>query len=71
MPKVNAKRQITLPKADCIELSIRPGDEVEIFRYENQLNVIKREPGIAAGVLKGTKVNKRVTEAQSLADNFD
>ena len=46
MPRVSAKRQITLPVADCEELGIQPGDEVEIFRHGNQFNIIKKEVGV-------------------------
>ncbi len=71
MPKVSSKRQITLPVTDCGELDIKPGDEVEIFRYGNQFNIIKREEGAVAGILKGVKVNKQVSEHDSLIGNFD
>jgi len=71
MPKVSSKRQITLPVAGCGELDIQPGDEVEIFRYENQFNIIKREVGSAAGILKGTGANKKISERDSLISNFE
>lgn len=70
MPRVSAKRQITLPKADCDELGIRPGDEVEILKSGNQLSIIKMVDGAAAGALKGSKINKKVTEKESLSSNF-
>jgi AbrB family looped-hinge helix DNA binding protein len=71
MPKVSAKRQITLPVAACGELDIQPGDEVEIFRFGNQINIIKKEMGAAAALLKGTKVNKKVSERDSRLSNFE
>ena len=71
MPRVSAKRQITLPVADCEELGIQPGDEVEIFRHGNQFNIIKKEVGVAAGLLKGTKVSKTVSDEQSRQDHFE
>ena len=71
MPRVSSKRQITLPVADCDQLDIAPGDEVEIFRYGNQFNIIKKETGAAAGLLKGVKVNKKVSERESLKSNFE
>ena len=70
MPKVSSKRQITLPVAACEELEIKPGDEVEIFRYGNQFNIIKKEMGVAAGLLKGVEINKKVSERDSLKGNF-
>ncbi|MCV6627262.1 MAG: AbrB/MazE/SpoVT family DNA-binding domain-containing protein [Cellvibrionaceae bacterium] len=71
MPKVSAKRQITLPIAGCEELGIQPGDEVEILRHGNQFNIIKKQVGSAAGLLKGTKVNKAVSDEQSRQDQFE
>ncbi len=71
MPRVSAKRQITLPITGCEELDISAGDEVEILRYGNQFNIIKKKPGSAAGILKGSKVNQTVSEEQSLQSNFE
>jgi bifunctional DNA-binding transcriptional regulator/antitoxin component of YhaV-PrlF toxin-antitoxin module len=71
MPKVSSKRQITLPVGGCNELDIQPGDEVEIFRYQNQFNIIKKEKGAAAGLLKGVKVKKKISERDSLICNFE
>lgn len=65
MPKVSAKRQITLPVAGCEELDIQPGDEVEILRHGNQFNIIKKQLGAAAGLLKDVKANKSVSDEQS------
>jgi bifunctional DNA-binding transcriptional regulator/antitoxin component of YhaV-PrlF toxin-antitoxin module len=70
MPRVSAKRQITLPVSGCDELGINPGDDVEILRHGNQFNIIKRKVGTAAGMLKGTKANKAVTEEESRQGNF-
>ncbi len=70
MPKVSQKRQITLPVAGCEELGIQPGDDVEILRYGNQFNIIKKELGAAAGLLKGVKVDRDVSESASLRDRF-
>lgn len=71
MPRVSAKRQITLPVAACEELGIQPGDEVEIFRHRNQFNIIKKEIGLAAGLLKATKANKTVNDVQSRQSHFE
>ena len=71
MPRVSAKRQITLPVADCEELGIQPGDEVEIFFFFFQFNIIKKEVGVAAGLLKGTKINHAVSDVQSRQNNFE
>ena len=71
MPRVSTKRQITLPISGCDELDIHAGDEVEIFRHGNQFNVIKKEIGAAAGILRGTKANKTVSEKQSRQSHFE
>ncbi len=71
MPRVSTKRQITLPVSVCDELGIHAGDEVEIFRHGNQLNIIKKEIGAAAEILKGTKTNKTVSEKQSRQSHFE
>ncbi len=65
MPKVSAKRQITLPISGCEELDIHAGDEVEILRHGNQFNIIKKEVGAAAGCLKGAKTKKSVSDEDS------
>lgn len=71
MPKVSAKRQITLPLAGCDELGIEAGDEVEILRHGNQFNIIKKEVGAAAGILKGIKSNKKLSDDQSRQSRFE
>lgn len=71
MPKVSAKRQITLPVAGCEELGIKPGDEVEILRYGNQFNIIKKKSGAAAGMLKGAQANTAISDEQSRQGHFE
>lgn len=71
MPKVSAKRQITLPIVDCEALGIEPGDEVEILRYGNQINIIKKKIGAASGILKSSSFKKNVTVDQSIQSNFE
>ena len=45
MPKVSAKRQITLPISQCQALGIQPGDEVESFVAYGQLTIVKKKAG--------------------------
>jgi len=71
MPKVSSKRQVTLPVAACNALDIHPGDDIEIFTYKNQFNIIKKNPGAAAGILKNIKANQSITEQESLISNFE
>ena len=68
--KVSSKRQITLPLRACEELEIGPGDEVEILRHGNQFNIVKRQVGTAAGLLKGTKVDNSVSDKVSRQGHF-
>ncbi|WP_299945669.1 AbrB/MazE/SpoVT family DNA-binding domain-containing protein [uncultured Microbulbifer sp.] len=71
MPRVSAKRQITLPASGCDELDIHPGDEVEILRHGNQFNIVKKQVGAAAGLLRGTKANSAVSDKQSRQGHFE
>ncbi|WP_330925219.1 AbrB/MazE/SpoVT family DNA-binding domain-containing protein [Candidatus Sororendozoicomonas aggregata] len=66
MPKVSAKRQITLPANLCNELDIQPGDEVESFVADGQLTIIKKEKGAAKGIMKHIKVKSDMTDEESL-----
>jgi bifunctional DNA-binding transcriptional regulator/antitoxin component of YhaV-PrlF toxin-antitoxin module len=67
MPKVSAKRQITLPAEQCRQAHINPGDEynsyVDNYGY---ITIIKKTAGAAKGVLKGIKMDKRLTDDASL-----
>jgi len=71
MPKVSTKRQITLPVLGCDELGINPGDEVEILRHGNQFNIIKKQIGAAAGLLKGIEINTSTSEEQSRQSSLE
>lgn len=64
VPKVNSKRQITLPIDQCRALGIEPGDEVECFVAEGQLTLVKKVSGAAQGLLSAVKPkNSRSDEA--------
>lgn len=63
--RVSSKRQVTLPVNECRELGIKCGDEVEILRRGNQLNIIKKQVGAAAGLLKNVKADKSVSDEES------
>jgi bifunctional DNA-binding transcriptional regulator/antitoxin component of YhaV-PrlF toxin-antitoxin module len=66
MPKVSAKRQITLPVSQCVALGIEPGDEVESFVAHGQLTIVKKKQGAAKGILKHVQGNPAVTDEESL-----
>lgn len=66
MPKVSAKRQITLPISQCQALGIQPGDEVESFVAYGQLTIVKKKQGTAKGVLKHVQGNPSMTDEESM-----
>ncbi len=66
MPKVSAKRQITLPANLCNELDIQPGDEVESFVADGQLTIIKKEKSAAKGIMKHMRAKNDMTDEESL-----
>ena len=64
MPKLSAKRQITLPITHCQALDIQPGDDVDIYVHEGHITIVKQTPGRASGVLEDLKPSA-VTEIAS------
>ena len=67
MPKVSAKRQITLPIELCRAAGIQPGDEYESFvDGPGRITIIKKVSGAANGLLKGRKINRSISDDQSL-----
>jgi len=71
MPKVSAKRQITIPIDQCKEADIAPGDEVETFIFNEQITIVKKEKGAAKGILNDIKIDKRVSDEQSLHSTLE
>lgn len=72
MPKVSAKRQITLPVDQCRQAHIEPGDEYNSYVDNNgYITIIKSTPGAAKGVLKGVKVDNRLSDETSLHSALD
>ena len=70
MPKVSAKRQITIPINLCQQAHIEPGDEIETFIYGGQITIVKKEKNAAKGILSHIRSNKKVTDEQSLDDSL-
>lgn len=66
MPKVSAKRQITLPMSQCRALGIEPGDDVESFIADGQITIVKKLKGTAKGMLKKTQSDNSMTDEESL-----
>lgn len=71
MPKVSAKRQITLPIDQCKAANIAPGDEIETFIYKGQITIVKKYKGAAKGMLSHIKANKRHSEQDSLQSSLE
>lgn len=67
MPKISAKRQITLPIEQCRQAGIEPGDEYSSFvGNEGHITIIRKTKGAAKGVLKEIKADKNYSDAESL-----
>lgn len=66
VPKVSAKRQITLPIGQCRSLGIKPGDYVESFVANGQLTIIKKLKGAAKGMLNQVQSDSSMTDEESL-----
>lgn len=71
MPKVSAKRQITLPVEQCRLAGIEPGDEYESYiDNDGYITIVKKVPGIAKGMLKGIKIDRRYSDEASRQSRF-
>lgn len=66
MPKLSAKRQITLPIDQCQALGIEPGDMVESFVVDGQLTLVKKVAGAAKGLLSHVQPQDALTDDESL-----
>ncbi|MEJ2418086.1 MAG: AbrB/MazE/SpoVT family DNA-binding domain-containing protein [Exilibacterium sp.] len=71
MPKVSAKRQITLPIDQCKAAGIEPGDEYDSYvDNEGHITIVKKVAGAAKGLLKRVAADKRFTDEQSLQSSL-
>ena len=67
MPKVSAKRQITLPIDQCRIAGIEPGDQYSSFDdNEGHITIVKKVTGAAQGLLSGVKGDSRVSDEASM-----
>lgn len=67
MPKITSKRQITLPIDQCVVAQINTGDEVDSFvDRQGVISIVKKTKGSASGFLKDIKINKSVSDDESL-----
>ena len=71
MPKVSAKRQITLPIEQCKLAGIEPGDHYDSYvDNEGHITIVRKVTGAAKGILKGIKVDKKFSDDQSLQSSL-
>ena len=71
MPRVSAKRQITLPIDQCREVGIGPGDEFRSFVADGSITIVRKSAGAARGSLRHVVGDSTVTDEESLLDALD
>ena len=71
MPKVSAKRQLTLPAGQCRLAGIEPGDECRSFVADGRITIVRQEPGSAWGCLAHLSANEAVSDEQSRQDAIE
>ncbi|MDT4331143.1 AbrB/MazE/SpoVT family DNA-binding domain-containing protein [Methylomonas sp. MED-D] len=49
MPKLNDKRQVTLPKAICTAIGLHPGDYIAVFARDGMVHVVKMDASEISG----------------------
>ena len=68
MPRVSAKRQITLPVDQCREAGIGPGDEYSSFIADGRITIVRKTAGDARGFLRHVTGDPAVSDDESLQD---
>ena len=71
MPRVSAKRQITLPIDQCREVGIGPGDEYRSFVADGRITIVRKTAGAARGCLRHIAGDPAVGDEESLQDALD
>ena len=71
MPRVSAKRQITLPIDQCREVGIGPGDEYRSFIADGRITIVRKAAGAAKGFLRRVVGDPAVSDEESLQDSVD
>ena len=71
MPRVSAKRQITLPIDQCREVGIGPGDEVSSYIADGRITIVRKTPGAARGFLRHVVGDPTVSDEESLEGALD
>ena len=65
MPRVSAKRQITLPVQQCREAGLKPGDEFRSFVANGRITIVRQFPGSAWGCLRHLNGEAAVSDDES------
>ena len=71
MPRVSAKRQITLPVDQCREVGIGPGDEYRSFVADGRITIVRKTAGSARGMLSHVACDPVVSDEESLQNTLD
>ncbi len=71
MPRVSAKRRITLPVDQCREVGIGPGDEYQSYVADGRITIVRKTPGAAKGALRHVGGDPAVSDEESLEDALD
>lgn len=71
MPKVSAKRQLTLPASQCRLAGIEPGDECRSFVADGRITIVRQQPGSAWGCLAHLEADETVSDEQSRQDAIE
>ncbi len=67
MPKVSAKRQITLPIEQCKAAGIEPGDDYTSYvDSDGHITIVRKRSGVGKGILKRIDVNNAYSDEDSL-----
>ena len=65
MPRISAKRRLTLPLHQCRLIGIEPGDEVHTFAFDGCITIIPKKPGSAWGCLAHLKADETISDEPS------
>ena len=71
MPRVSAKRQITLPIDQCKEAGIGPGDEYRSYVADGRITIVRKTAGAARGILPHVASDRAVSNEESLQGALD
>ena len=71
MPRVSAKRQITLPIELCRQAGIEPGDEYRSYVADGHITIIKTRRGAARGILSRLQGDASISDEESLRSVID